>query len=61
MTNLNIRSNSLGPEGGKAFAEMLKVNTALTKLDVRYNDIGGKGKQELRESVKGREGFDLIV
>ena len=32
LTELSIAGNNLGPEGGKAMAEMLKFNTALTKL-----------------------------
>ena len=49
-------------EGGKAIAEALKFNTALNKLDLRYNgNMRDEGKQELRDSLKGREGFELLV
>ena len=46
-------------EGIEAIADALKVNTALNKLDLRYNNI--RDNRELRDSVKGREGFELLV
>ena len=52
--------NKLGPEGGKAIAEALKSGTSvLTKLNVGYNNLGHEEKQQLRDAVKGREGFEL--
>jgi len=61
LTNLDVSSNQLGPAGGKAMAEMLKFNTALNKLNVGNNNMSDEGKQEWWDSVKGREGFELLV
>ena len=30
LTNLNLESNNLGPEGGKAFAKMLEVSLSIS-------------------------------
>jgi len=61
LTDLNLALNNLGAEGAKAIAEILKFNTALNKLDLRYNSMRDKDEQVLRDSVKGREGFELLV
>jgi len=31
----------------------------LTKLDIRANNMGGAGKQAVRDAVKDRSGFEL--
>ena len=59
LTELNLRNNSIGPEGAKAIAEALKVNPVLTKLDLKYNKLGDAGKKAVRDAVKDRSGFEL--
>ena len=53
--------NELGPEGGKAIAEALRVNAVLKKLEARYNLLGAEGEPALREIVKDRDGFELLL
>ena len=59
MTEINLWYNSIGPEGAKAIAEVLKVNPVLTKLDLEYNNLGEAGKKAVRDAVKDRSGFVL--
>ena len=40
-TQVEVKSNSLRAEGMIAIAEALKVNSAVTKIDVSDNEIGG--------------------
>ena len=51
--------NSIGNDGAKAIAEALKVNPVLTKLDLRWNNMGDAWKKAVRDAVKGRSGFVL--
>ena len=46
-------------EGIQAFADALRVNTALTRVDASYNSLGEEVKSVLRQAVEGRAGFDL--
>ena len=58
----SLEGNELGSADAAAIAEALKVNALLKKLDVRYNSIlGGAGEQALRDAVKGRAGFELLL
>ena len=43
MIEMDLRANSIGDDGAKAIAEALKVNPVLTKLDLRYNNMGDAG------------------
>ena len=56
-----LAGNRLGPEGAKALAPALAANGALTKIDVRYNELGDDGKAALRKAVEGRSGFELVL
>ena len=66
-----MSSNRLGVEGGKAIADALRVNEALTSVDLQFNSLesagapfnslGSDGKAALQEAVRGREGFELKV
>ena len=58
---MNLKYNGLGPEGGKAIGEALKVNASMTSLNAQNNQLGSEGEEALREAVGGREGFKLIV
>jgi hypothetical protein len=47
-------------EGITAFADALCVNGALTKCDLRYNNIGGIGEASIRSAEQGKKaGFVL--
>ena len=61
LTSLNLFYNNLGPEGGVAMAKALEVNAVLKKCDLRYNGMGEEAKAALREAVKGKEGFELLM
>ncbi len=39
--------------------EALKVNAVLTKLNLKYNNMGDAGKKALQNAVRGRSGFKL--
>ena len=41
LTSLNLRSNSLDAEAGKALAGALSVNRVLTNLDLSHNPLRG--------------------
>jgi hypothetical protein len=41
LTSLNLANNHLGADGAKAIANALGVNSVLTSLDTRINEIGG--------------------
>jgi len=62
LTKLELYRNNIGVDGAKAIAEALKVNAVLTKLDIRANDdMGDAGKKAVRDAVKDRSGFDLML
>ena len=56
-----IGGNSIRVEGAKAIAEALKVNAVLTKLDIQVNNMGDEGKKAVRDAVKDRSGFELML
>ena len=61
LTDLNLKNNRIGPDGAKALARSLKVNAVLKSCDVRFNGLDEAAKNELRDAVKGREGFELLI
>ena len=61
LTSLDLRENEIGDDGAKALGEGLTVNGSLTSLTLYGNDIGEEAKATLREAVKGRDGFKLLV
>jgi hypothetical protein len=62
LTELELFNNSIGDGGAKAIAEALKVNAVLTKLDIRINhNMGDAGKEAVRDAVKDRSGFVLLL
>ena len=56
-----LNGNQIGDAGAAALADALRVNGALTRLDLRNNKIGEDSKSKLREAVQGRPRFDLVV
>ena len=61
MTTLRLSENVIGAEGAKVIAEALKVNAVLTKLDIRANNMGDAREKAVRDAVKGRSGFVLVL
>ena len=67
LTSLNLKYNDVGAEGAKAIADALRDNGSLTSLDLEDNGIGqeprlgDEAKAALREAVKGRDGFSLVL
>ena len=51
----------IGPRGAAALASAIAVSEALTSVDLRGNYMGDGGEAALREAVKGREGFKLMM
>jgi len=47
--------NKLGPDGGRALAEALKVNTTLTTLDLGDNEVGVEVRREIDERLRANE------
>ncbi|KAL0237829.1 hypothetical protein GEMRC1_012303 [Eukaryota sp. GEM-RC1] len=48
----NAMDNSIGTEGAIALAEALKVNSAVTRIDLMFNSIGAEGAIALAEALK---------
>ena len=44
-----MTGNEIGDEGAKAMSEMLKMNTALTTLDLIGEEEGNKEKRKKRD------------
>ena len=36
-------------------------NRVLTKLDIQYNNMGDAGEKAVRDAVKDRSGFELML
>ena len=59
LNSLDLSSNFLDAEAGKALAKALEVNAVLKRIDLRFNRMGEEEKEAVREAVRGREGFEL--
>ena len=59
VQELGLSSNGIGPDGAKAIADLCAVCASLTRLDVGYNRLGGKGQVTLRKAIEGCSGFEL--
>jgi hypothetical protein len=73
LTSLDLSNNALcgvvqsfgeggtyTAEGIKAIADALRVNGALTRVDVRFNKIAGDGAAQLSAAVLGNLKFDMF-
>ena len=58
---LNLRSNSLLPEGAKALAPALAASASLTWLKVEYNGLGDEGRAIISSAVQGKVDFHLSL
>ena len=54
LTALDFSKNHVDAAGAKGIAGCIKVNRALDSVDLRYNNIPDEGKQQLRDTVKGK-------
>ena len=72
----SVSNNYLNADAAKFLAEALHVNTSLTELNIRYNDIGKDGAVALAEALKanasmkkmnvlsnsiGDEGYEILT
>ena len=48
-------------EGITVLANALRVNASVSRLDARYNNLGDEGEAILREVVKEKPGFELLL
>ena len=54
-------STKFGPKGASALASAIAVIPSLSRLDVRWNDLGAEGESLLRRAVEGRSEFELLL
>ena len=57
LETLNLQGSlfdKLGAAEAKIIADMLKVNSALTTLDLQYNNIGDEGGEVIRGAWQGK-------
>ena len=71
LAQIDLGHNSIGgygdedgdtiytPEGPGAIANALRVSASLTAADLRWNSLDLDAKQQVRDSVRGRDGFKL--
>ena len=61
LRSLNLSFNQLGAEGAKAIAGAIASGTsaALKKIDLQFNALRNEDKQLVRDTVAGKEGFEL--
>lgn len=52
LTKLDIRNNSIGPDGSAALAKLITTNTTLKEIDLRWNCLHSAGGQTLVEAMK---------
>ena len=57
---LNFQNNDIGPVGGNAVAALVAVTGALTRVDVRRNNIAGDGAAQLAAAVLGNLKIEMF-
>ena len=55
------KNKAIGVAGGMVVAGLVPVMGSLTSLGLEYNALGNGGEHAIREAVKGRKGFRLIM
>jgi hypothetical protein len=60
LASLNMGANSIGPIGAKSVAAMVAVAGALTRVDVRQNNIAGDGAVQLAAAVLGNLKIEMF-
>ena len=58
---LRLGGNKISAKSAEAIAHALRISTVLTTLDLRGNRLDKHGKKKLRNAVKDREGFVLLL
>ena len=58
---MDLSSNGLGPLGAKALVEGGAFTASVSHLDARYNALGDEGEAILRDAVKEKPGFELLL
>ena len=58
MTSLGLKGCGIGASGANEIAEYMRVSSALTSLNLKYNDIGD-GKAALRKIAKDRPSLTI--
>lgn len=61
LTVLDLSFKRLGPAEGIVIAKLVEGTAVLKKCDVRGNRLGKDGDKKLRDAVKKRKGFELLV
>jgi hypothetical protein len=60
LASLNFKYNSIGPVGANAVAAMVAVTGALTRVDIRRNNIAGDGAEQLVAAVLGNLKIEMF-
>jgi Ran GTPase-activating protein (RanGAP) involved in mRNA processing and transport len=60
LASLNMGANGIGPVGAKSVAAMVAITGALTRVDVRYNNIAGDGAAQLAAAVLGNLKIEMF-
>ena len=60
MTSLGLARCKIGPTGAKEIAEYVSGTAVLKKIDLKYNSLGD-AEQLVRDAVRDRSGFELLV
>ncbi|RDD47784.1 Glutamate-rich protein 3 [Trichoplax sp. H2] len=61
ITTLNLSGNpSIGPNGWKAIADSLKVNSTITTLSLDYNRLGDEGAAIIADGIKHNKSISSI-
>ena len=59
-STIDLEHFNIVAEGTKYVAEALKVNTSLTKMNLKINGIDAEGRHALREAWKNYDGLFLL-
>jgi Ran GTPase-activating protein (RanGAP) involved in mRNA processing and transport len=60
LASLNMGANGIGPVGAKSVAALVAITGALTRVDVRYNNIAGDGAAQLAAAVLGNLKIEMF-
>ena len=55
-----MRNNRIGPEGAAAISNMLKSNSCLQRLDLRWNEIGPIGARNLVSGLQRNQALKSL-
>ena len=52
LQSLDLSENSLGPEVGLSFSQMLQLKNMLVNLNLAHNKLGSRGASAIGEAFK---------